>query len=189
MLSHKERWGDRADSLAALLPAHLQQSGVEYGRGIYFAEHAAYSVAFGQGWLRSGEPPVDEEVNVLLALVALGDCKDFGPLCTSHRGDAVAAELGAATGLRDVWGEGEHRNRPPRKNPADADSPLFDSVSGSEADLAWSSVRLLRRDGARLGRQFVVFDSRQAYPYLRLTLRPGQQQGGSSFKKARPSRT
>ncbi len=157
---------------------------MEYGRGIYFAEHAAYSVAYGQGWLRSGEPPADQDVTILLALVALGDCKDFGPLCTSHRGDAIAAEMGLAPGLRDVWGEGEHRNRPPRKDPADPDSPLFDSVSGSEADLAWSSVLQLRRDGARLGRQFVVFDSRQAYPYLRLTLRQRQEKQAS--KKARP---
>ncbi len=148
-----------------------QRSGLEYGRGIYFAEHAAYSVAYGQGWLRSGEPPVNKDVTVLLALVALGDCKDFGRLCASERGNAAAGEMGVAPGLRDFWGEGEHRNRPPRKNPADPDSPLFDSVSGSEADLAWSSVQLLRRDGARLGRQYVVFDSRQAYPYLRLTLR------------------
>ncbi len=155
---------------------------MEYGRGIYFAEHAAYSVAYGQGWLRSGEPPADQDVTILLALVALGDCKDFGPLCTSHRGDAIAEDMGVAPGLQAFWGEGGHRNRPPRKNPADPDSPLFDSVSGSEADLAWSSVRQLRRDGARLGRQFVVFDSRQAYPYLRLTLR----QEKPACKKARP---
>ena len=155
---------------------------MEYGRGIYFAEHAAYSVAYGQGWLRSGEPPADQDVTILLALVALGDCKDFGPLCTSHRGDAIAEDMGVAPGLQDFWGGGGHRNRPPRKNPADPDSPLFDSVSGSEADLAWSSVRQLRRDGARLGRQFVVFDSRQAYPYLRLTLR----QEKPASKKARP---
>jgi hypothetical protein len=155
-----------------VLPA--QRSGLEYGRGIYFAEHAAYSVAYGQGWLRSGEPPVNKEVTVLLALVALGDCKDFGRLCTSVRGDAAAQEMGVAPGLRDFWSDGEHRNRPPRKNPADPDSPLFDSVSGTEADLSWSSARLLRRDGARLGRQYVVFDSRQSYPYLRLTLQMQQ---------------
>jgi hypothetical protein len=148
-----------------------QEGGEEYGRGIYFAEHAAYSVAYGQGWLRRGGPPPGEYVTVLLALVALGDCLDFGPLCASHRGDAAAAAKGAEPGLRGAWGEGAHRNRPPHKDFADQDSPLYDSVTGTEADLAWSDAPLLRRDGARLGRQYVVFDPRQAYPYLRITLR------------------
>ena len=163
---------------------------MEYGRGIYFAEHAAYSVAYGQGWLKRGGPPPDEEVTVLLALVALGDCVDFGPLCSSERGNAAAAAAGVEPGLSGVWGEGKHRNRPPRKDPEDPDSALYDSVTGTEADLAWSDAPLLRRDGHRLGRQYVVFDSRQAYPYLRLTLRPRPSQlkappANRSLKRAR----
>jgi hypothetical protein len=96
-----------------------------------------------------------------LGLVAVGDCFDFGPLCTSAVGDAAAKARSVEPGLQSVWGANENRNRPPRKDPLDPDSPLYDSVMGTEADLSWSKAQLFMQDGARLGRQYVVFDSGQ----------------------------
>ena len=108
---------------------------------------------------------------MLMALVSLGDCKDFGPLCTSRRGDNFARDRGAACGLKDFWKEGNHRNRGPPKDMADKNSALYDSVCGTEGNLTWSPNKMMKGDGERLGKQYVVFDVAQSYPYLRITLK------------------
>ena len=120
---------------------------------------------------------------MFVALVALGDCKDFGPCCLSNRGDEAARGASKEESLRGEWDyESMAPARPPNKDPTDPTSRLYDSrsyrshlaalrsPSGTEGDLAWCSRRL-RQDGERLGRQMVVFNHAQSYPYLILTLR------------------
>ena len=108
---------------------------------------------------------------MFVALVALGDCKDFGPCCLSNRGDEAARGASKEESLRGEWDyESMAPARPPNKDPTDPTSRLYDSVTGTEGDLAWCSRRL-RQDGERLGRQMVVFNHAQSYPYLILTLR------------------
>ena len=142
--------------------------GGEYGRGTYFAQHAIYSAAYGAytilalsllwgidrpnhcsfvwaaggDWLAGGvecERAAPEQITLLWAKVCLGFCKDFGPRCTTERGDVFADELGFARSLEGDWGPriGRHglagRNRGP---PRDGDN-LFDSVTGTEGALIW----------------------------------------------------
>lgn len=53
----------------------------------------------------------------------------------------------------------------------DKNSPIYDSVCGTEGNLAWSSNEMMKKDGARLGQQYVVFEPAQAYPSVLITLR------------------
>ena len=53
----------------------------------------------------------------------------------------------------------------------DRNSPLYDSVCGTEGNLAWSSNEMMKKDGARLGQRYVVFETAQAYPSVLITLR------------------
>ena len=156
---------------AGLDPRLKKPGGCEYGNGVYFAASVAYCAAYSQGWLFEDQDPSAGEVQVLMALVSLGDCKDFGPLCTSRRGDNFARDRGAACGLKDSWKEGNHRNRGPPKDMADKNSALYDSVCGTEGNLTWSPNKMMKGDGERLGKQYVVFDVAQSYPYLRITLK------------------
>ena len=115
-------------------------------------------------------------MQVSLVLVSLGDCKDFGPLCSSKRGNTFADDRGVARGLKDFWKEDEkdgpkHRNRGPPKDVHDDTSALYDSVSGTEANLRWSPNPLISINGERWGRQYVVFEPAQSYPSLLITLR------------------
>ena len=81
--------------------------------------------------------------------------------------------------MKGFWGEGKHRNRPPPKDTSDQNSELYDSVCGTEADLAWSRNKMLKADGVRLGKQYVVFEAAQSYPSLRITLKmTGVRSGG-----------
>ena len=170
--------------------------GGEYGQGVYFAEQAIYSVSFGSGWLsndidKDTDQPVpncsinkerdaNRHITVLRAQVELGLCKDFGARCRSHRGNAAAA---AATppmkgGLPD-WAEG-HKvkrqgaefSRPPvlPETQATEGKQLYHSVQGTEGDLAWTKHPRLRDNGNTFGRQYVTFDTNQAYPELVLQL-------------------
>ena len=169
----------RGTNAAGLDPRLKKEGGCEYGNGVYYAAHAAYCAAYLQGWLFRNEDPPAGEVQVLLALVSLGDCKDFGPLCTSQRGNNFARDRGVAPRLKDFWKEGKHRNRGPPKDMADKNSALYDSVCGTEGNITWSPNPMLEGDGERLGQQFVVFEAAQSYPYLRITLKySGVQDGG-----------
>ena len=152
-------------------PRLKERGGSEYGNGVYFAQHIAYCVSYSQGWLFEARDPPADEVQVLLALVSLGDCKDFGPLCSSSSGDSFADDQGVARGLKSFWHEGNHRNRGPRKEMSDEHSALYDSVCGTEANLAWSRNAMLKEHGARLGQQYVVFHPDQSYPSVLITLR------------------
>ena len=69
------------------------------------------------------------------------------------------------------WLEDSGRRRGPVKSGsmAAADVVVFDSVTGTEADLAWAHPRL-RANGANFGRQYVTFNPWQAYPTLELQL-------------------
>eukprot|EP01048_Picozoa_sp_COSAG05_P013843 COSAG05_NODE_1512_length_4670_cov_13.100416_1_plen_918_part_00 len=150
-----------------------QIGGGEYGCGSYFAEHAAYSVAYGNGWLDSdidAERKADETVTLLWAKVALGRCKDFGARCRSPRGDVAAAAAGVEPGLPD-WGppigragEGTFKIPP----------PSHESVSGTEGDLLWAENPRLRDNGAEYGRQYITFETAQSYPELVLQLQRKQ---------------
>ena len=171
---------------AAGLDPRLKNPGrCEYGNGVYFAACAAYCAAYLQGWLFKDMDPPAGEIQMLMALVSLGECKDFGPLCTSPRGNKFAEDQGVAPGLQDFWGPppkkdrpAVHRNRPPPKNMSQQNSELYDSVCGTEADLAWSPNKMLKADGARLGKQYVVFEAAQSYPSLRITLKFSGVRGG-----------
>eukprot|EP01046_Picozoa_sp_COSAG06_P043017 COSAG06_NODE_5570_length_3395_cov_9.177161_1_plen_845_part_10 len=157
----------------------------EYGAGTYFAQHAIYPVAYGGGWL---DGDVQQELNaeptitLLLAKVALGNCKDFGARCRSERGDAAAALAGVAPGLTDDWGDpvGRHGatgfHRPPPHTEAGPDE-LYHSVTGTEGDLQWSRNSRLKASGHEFGRQYISFETAQAYPELLLHLRrhPGRK--------------
>lgn len=153
----------------------------EYGAGTYFAEHAIYPVAYGQGWLAGScraERRADPRVTLVLAKVALGFCKDFGPRCRSERGDAAADEMGLPRGL---LGQGDWSDRMAGRSPANifarppqrpeaGPNELYHSVSGTEGDLAWTENSRLRAHGAEYGRQYVTFETAQAYPELILDL-------------------
>jgi serine/threonine protein kinase len=154
--------------------------GGEYGSGTYFAEHAIYPVAYGRGWLArppDAERVADPCITLLWAKVALGHCKDFGARCRSSRGDAAAQAVHIGAGLPD-WGgaaigrAGENRgfSRPPVRPEACANE-LYSSVTGTEANLAWVENPRLAVNGAKFGRQYVTFETGQAYPDLVLHLR------------------
>ena len=156
-----------------------EHGGGEYGAGTYFAQHAIYPVAYGCGWLDGDakvELSAEPAVTLLLAKVALGRCKDFGARCRSGRGDAAAVEAGMARGLKDDWGAavGRHGaagfNRPPPYLEGQHDE-LYDSVTGTEGNLQWSRNHRLRASGHEFGRQYVTFETAQAYPELLLHLR------------------
>ena len=138
-----------------------------------------YAVANAQSWFGNGDPPAGE-VKILLARVVLGDCQDFGALCTSFRGDSFADAQKVSRGLKDFWKEGKHRNRAPAKDLQDKNSALYHSVSGTEGDLSWSRNPMLSGNGATLGRQYVVFDAAQAYPFLLITLSRGEKSNPSA---------
>eukprot|EP01047_Picozoa_sp_COSAG01_P079060 COSAG01_NODE_14844_length_1403_cov_7.918712_1_plen_432_part_10 len=172
--------------------------GGEYGAGAYFAQHALYSVAYSAGWLSDDtetdaqgrvvrvvrnrsierERAADPTVTLIWARVALGHCKDFGARCRSDRGNAAADAAGVGRHLNDEgdWGPAIGRggasgyHRPPPRGATE----LYDSVSGTEGDLAWTQHPRLRDEGAKLGRQYITFDTNQAYPelVLRLERRP-----------------
>ena len=83
----------------------------------------------------------------------------LGARCESHRGDAAAEALGVPRGLPEWTGS---RARPPPL-PNDRHT-LYDSVSGTEGDLAWCKHEKIRKHGAKYGRQYVVFNKAQSYP-------------------------
>eukprot|EP01043_Picozoa_sp_COSAG02_P038966 COSAG02_NODE_3043_length_7483_cov_14.489166_2_plen_1135_part_00 len=153
--------------------------GGEYGAGTYFAQHAIYPVAYGCGWLNGNtdqELAAAPKIDLLLAKVALGYCKDFGARCRSERGDAAANAAGAEPGLRGEWGPpvGRHGaagfQRPPAR-PEAGPNELYHSVTGTEGDLLWSQNHRLKTSGHNFGRQYVSFETTQAYPELLLHLR------------------
>ena len=151
-----------------------------------------YAVAYGNRWLDKGvqaEREADATITLLFAKVALGHCKDFGARCRSSRGDAAAAALGVAKGLSD-WGptdvgrRGESRgfSRPPARREA-GEHELFNSVTGTEGDLAWTENPRLTDCGSEYGRQFITFETSQAYPELILQL--GRKHArNAQFKRA-----
>eukprot|EP01047_Picozoa_sp_COSAG01_P038665 COSAG01_NODE_3151_length_6502_cov_6.673903_7_plen_555_part_00 len=171
------------------------EHGGEYGGGAYFAQHAIYPVAYGNGWLEGGvelEREASAEITLLLAKVSLGCCKDFGARCRSGRGTLAAEAAGVPPGLRD-WGQcddalesaaaaqsrsvprvGRHGMSAFSRPPVRGANELYDSVTGTEGDLAWANNPRLRDQGALFGKQYVTFDPNQAYPelVLRLERRP-----------------
>ena len=74
---------------------------MEYGTGTYFAEHAAYAVSHGQGWLAPSKKSLPSTaVTLLVAQVVLGDSsKDFGPRCMLDHGDRAADQANILRGL------------------------------------------------------------------------------------------
>jgi hypothetical protein len=105
-------------------------------------------------------------VTLIWAKVALGKCKDFGARCRSSLGNDAAEAAGLPPGLRD-WGppigrRGEGTFKIPPSGCA--------SVTGTEGDLKWAAHPRLKERGAELGRQYVTFETRQAYPELVLRL-------------------
>ena len=172
--------------------------GGEYGDGVYFADHAIYAVAYGQGWLCDMEQPPEDEIALVWSRVTLGNIKDFGWNCASDR-RALAAEQEARDLGRDAEelaaekesefksefpqegraGQERHRRRPPPLDPVSGrgaalsnprDAGTYDSVTGTEGHLLWSPTERLRNDGAKFGRQFVTFNDAQAYPEFVITL-------------------
>ena len=57
-----------------------RRSGSEYGGGVYFSTHPMYGIAYDEGWLTGGDfaTPRSDKVFIILALVAVGNVKDFG---------------------------------------------------------------------------------------------------------------
>eukprot|EP01047_Picozoa_sp_COSAG01_P025164 COSAG01_NODE_1577_length_9847_cov_11.543394_9_plen_1234_part_00 len=105
-------------------------------------------------------------LTLLFARVARGRCKDFGARCASARGDAAAISAGFSPGLPD-WprlGGGQGLNRPPPLSNAEGQTELYDSVTGTEGDLAWTLHPRLRENGSKFGRQYVTFHPDQSYP-------------------------
>jgi hypothetical protein len=218
-------------------PRLSPSKGKEYGAGTYFAEHAIYSVAYGNGWLDgdfaqerdahmmqmmqvncppgsapgstvqvqapNGQQmqkqvpagvgpgmmfevqvpvaaPASEQITLLVGRVCLDHCKDFGPRCRSHLGDEIADALDKPRGLEDWGGEaGKARDAMFNRGPphpeagvtAAGASNLYASVTGTEADLKWTKNPRIREKGKHFGRQFVTFETNQAYPELILHLR------------------
>lgn len=166
----------------------------EYGDGAYFALHAIYSVAYGNKWLHGDftqERKADERISLLVGRVCLGCCKDFGPRCRSERGDRYATAQGVRPGLTDDWGVALGRRGAPdiifRRGPPrlerEAGDAIYDSVTGTEAQLDWTENPRLRRKGHEFGRQFVTFESSQAYPDFVLHLRR-KPEVTASFRRA-----
>eukprot|EP01046_Picozoa_sp_COSAG06_P012968 COSAG06_NODE_775_length_12397_cov_15.034071_5_plen_801_part_00 len=221
-------------------PRLCPSEGKEYGAGAYFAEHAIYSVAYGNDWLHGDfarERDAPEQITLLVGKVCLDHCKDFGPRCRSHRGDKFADALDKPRKLLDWGGEAGKKgdamfNRPPPHAEAgvttqverlrivsggrergyseasmtdDSDeemaaclqegvppegggegaaSNLYASVTGTEADLTWTKNPRIRTRGKKFGRQFVTFETNQAYPELILDLRRRGEKT-KAFERAR----
>ena len=111
-------------------------------------------------------------LTLLWGRIALGHCKDFGARCASGRGNAAADAAGMGRKLPD-WprlGGGQGMNRPPPR-PEGGAHELYDSVTGSEGDLAWTQHPRLRERGGEFGRQYVTFHPDQSYPDAILRLR------------------
>ena len=166
--------------------------------GAYFCEHAFYACAYGEGWLSHGlpetphEPPSSEPgtvTEIVLARVALGQCKDFEHRCVSDRDRAASLAKGLDPKKEDRqfkrdWEEEPpfdimvgnklvgHRRRPPPLERGAQSSGRYDSVSGTEGDLAWTAHPddRFRHFGAKYGRQYVTFSTDQAYPEFVLQL-------------------
>ena len=60
-------------------------------------------------------------------------------------------------------------SRPPQR-PEAGPNELYHSVCGTEGDLAWTENSRLRARGATYGKQYVTFETAQAYPELILQL-------------------
>ena len=157
--------------------------------GAYFCQHAFYACAYGEGWLSHGlpetphEPPSSEPgtvTDVLWTRVALGRCKDFGHRCVSDRDHAASRAKGLDPKTEDRnfkrdWPEEPpfdmmvgnklvgHRRRAPLLRRGEQSSGRYDSVEGTEGDLAWTAHPddRFRRLGARHGRQYVAFSADQ----------------------------
>ena len=184
--------------------------------GAYFCEHAFYACAYGEGWLSHGlpetphEPPSSEPgtvTEIVLARVALGQCKDFEHRCVSDRDRAASLAKGLDPKKEDRqfkrdWEEEPpfdimvgnklvgHRRRPPPLERGAQSSGRYDSVSGTEGDLAWTAHPddRFRHFGAKYGRQYVTFTTDQAYPefVLRLERMPDKPTKAPSFSLLEP---
>ena len=157
----------------------------EYGNGAYFAQHAIYNLALkqvmmGQGW----QIPAEAEIELLWSRCALGRCKDFGPRCASRRGDKFARAKGLPLGLGpELNGEWplekrERRRAPPLDPTKGRSAGMYESVTGTEADLDFTqNSRLIdgppsRQQGEpnEFGRQYVTFQNWQVYPQVKIRL-------------------
>ena len=137
---------------------------------------------------RPAQPAASEPgtvTEVLWSRVALGRCKDFGHRCRNsdrcedaslakgldpnkeHRAfdnewpEEPPFDIAAPPPSKKVFG---HRRRPPLINRRDKSSrERYDSVEGTEGDLAWTAHPddRFRRFGEKYGRQYVAFSTDQ----------------------------
>ena len=155
-------------------------------RGSYFCQHALYACAYGEGWLEQGSSEPGTVTEILFARVALGRCKDFGHRCRSERDHAASRAKNLDPQAEDKqfireWPEEPpfdmqtgkkmygHRRRAPLREPADETLGRYDSVAGTEGDLAWTAHtdKRFRQFGAKHGQQYVTFSTDQcALPML-----------------------
>ena len=110
-----------------------------YGAGAYFAKWPLYS----HGWRPCSAPAFRNGAAghlIILAQVALGEVKDFGRDCAQSQ----------------------------VREPEKPGGGQYDSWSGTERDMEWSSgdrhKDALRDDGAQYGRQYIVCRYQKAYP-------------------------
>lgn len=155
----------------------------EYGKGVYFAEHALYCIAYAEGWLDSNSKVANEQKRVAIARneeivllwsrVILGECKDWDAKCRSARCPQEHAQK-----AWDGWPERDiEQGKPPRKPRGSfGGTPVirrYNSVTGTEGDLQWAADSTLRQNKhiTDVGRQFVVYDGNQAYPEYLIRVR------------------
>ena len=160
----------------------------EYGQGVYFAEHAQYSVAYAEGWLGGAEDDepagsiqaeltrkeqANTPITLFLARVLLGKCKDFEGRCASERcvGEKISHNWGGEwpshSGFKPDW-----TVPPPIPNGEETPGVVrrYDSVTGTEGDMKWAVLPRLNGEPEN-GRQYVVYEQHQAYPEFVVELR------------------
>jgi len=130
--------------------------GKSYGAGAYFAKWPLYSHAFRPCPAARFRPGQAGHL-IILAQVALGDVKDYGAKDANHGSPGSSHEKQEIRKLGTMGGE------PPKPG-----GGQYDSWSGTEGDLHWSSGsthrNALKAHGAEYGRQYIVCRYQKAYP-------------------------
>jgi len=117
--------------------------GGAYGKGAYFAQHAAYPV-----FVHPRAAKQNGAYELFVARVALGTPRDYKNAC---KGDLI---------------------RPPIESDGKNKKALYDSATGTEGNLRWFKHHdpeiqaKIRNSGSFYGKQYIVYANNQSYPSL-----------------------